>query len=51
MMIIGGFLTIALSVAVLIFPGVALLTLVFLLSFALVWNGIDAVISGATGAP
>lgn len=51
LIIIGGFLTIALSIAVLIFPGVALLTLVFLLSFALLVNGIDAVVSGVTGAP
>jgi uncharacterized membrane protein HdeD (DUF308 family) len=51
LMIIGGFLTIGLSIAVLIFPGVAILTLVFLLSFALVWNGIDTVVSGVTGAP
>jgi uncharacterized membrane protein HdeD (DUF308 family) len=50
-MIILGILTIILSIGVLIFPGVALLTLVFLLSFALVWNGLDAVISGVTGAP
>lgn len=51
LLVAGGVLTIILSIIVLVYPGVALLTLVFLLSIGLTWSGIDAIVSGATGAP
>jgi uncharacterized membrane protein HdeD (DUF308 family) len=51
LLIAGGILSIVLSIIILVMPGVAILTLVFLLSIALVWNGIDAIVAGATGAP
>jgi uncharacterized membrane protein HdeD (DUF308 family) len=50
-LVVGGILTIILSIVVLAYPGVAVLTLVFLLSIGLTWSGIDAIISGATGTP
>lgn len=50
LIVAGGVFTIIMSFAVLLFPGAALLTLVFLLSIALTWNGIDAIVSGVTGA-
>jgi uncharacterized membrane protein HdeD (DUF308 family) len=50
-LVAGGVLTIVLSIIVLVYPGVALLTLVFLLSIGLTWSGIDAIVAGATGAP
>jgi uncharacterized membrane protein HdeD (DUF308 family) len=51
LLVAGGILTIILSVVVLAFPGVAILTMVFLLSVGLIWSGIDAIVAGATGAP
>jgi uncharacterized membrane protein HdeD (DUF308 family) len=51
LLVAGGILTIILSVVVLAFPGVAILTLVFLLSIGLIWSGIDAIVAGAEGAP
>jgi uncharacterized membrane protein HdeD (DUF308 family) len=51
LLVAGGVLSIVLSIMVLVFPGVALLTLVFLLSITLVWNGIDAIVAGVTGTP
>lgn len=51
LLIAGGVLSIVFSIIVLAVPGVAILTLVFLLSITLVWNGIDAIVTGATGAP
>ena len=46
-----GLISIALAFVVLLFPGLALLTLVFLLGFALLVIGIDRVIAGITGHP
>jgi uncharacterized membrane protein HdeD (DUF308 family) len=51
LLVVGGILTIILSIIVLVTPGVAVLTLVFLLSIGLTWSGIDAIVSGVTGAP
>jgi uncharacterized membrane protein HdeD (DUF308 family) len=51
LLVAGGILAIILSVVVLAFPGVAILTLVFLLSIGLTWSGIDAIVAGAEGAP
>jgi uncharacterized membrane protein HdeD (DUF308 family) len=51
LLVAGGVLTIILSIIVLVYPGVAVLTLVFLLSIGLTWSGIDAIVAGATGAP
>jgi uncharacterized membrane protein HdeD (DUF308 family) len=46
-----GIFAIIISIVVLVVPDIAILTLVFLLSFALVWNGIIAIVSGVTGKP
>jgi uncharacterized membrane protein HdeD (DUF308 family) len=51
LLVVGGVLAVILSIVVLVYPGVAILTLVFLLSIGLTWSGIDAVIAGAEGAP
>jgi uncharacterized membrane protein HdeD (DUF308 family) len=51
LLVVGGILTIILSIIVLVYPGVGLLTLAFLLSIGLTWSGIDAIVAGATGAP
>lgn len=51
LLVVGGVFTIILSIVVLAYPAVGLLTLVFLLSIGLTWSGIDAIITGATGAP
>lgn len=49
--VVVGLISIALAFIVLLFPGLALLTLVFLLGFALLVIGIDRVIAGLTGHP
>jgi uncharacterized membrane protein HdeD (DUF308 family) len=49
--ILVGLISIALGFIVLAFPGLALLTLVFLLAFALLVIGIDRLIAGVTGHP
>jgi uncharacterized membrane protein HdeD (DUF308 family) len=49
--ILVGVVTIGLAFVVLAFPGLALLTLVFLLGFALLVIGIDRLIAGITGHP
>lgn len=46
-----GLISIALAFVVLAFPGLAVLTLVFLLGFALLVIGIDRVAAGITGHP
>ena len=46
-----GLISIGLAFVVLAFPGLALLTLVFLLSFALLVIGIDRLAAGITGHP
>ncbi len=46
-----GLISIALAFVILAFPGLALLTLVFLLAFALLVIGIDRLIAGITGHP
>jgi uncharacterized membrane protein HdeD (DUF308 family) len=51
LLVAGGVLAVILSVVVLVYPGVAVLTLVFLLSIGLTWSGIDAIVAGAEGAP
>ncbi|HVO36615.1 MAG TPA: DUF308 domain-containing protein [Candidatus Acidoferrum sp.] len=51
LLVAGGIITIILSVVVLAFPDVAILTLVLLLSIGLIWSGIDAIVAGAEGAP
>ena len=50
-LVVGGILTVILSIVVLVFPDVAVLTLVFLLSIGLIWSGADAIFAGATGSP
>jgi len=50
MLVAGGIFTLLMSFIVFLFPGVALLTLVFLLAIVLIWNGIEAIASGATGS-
>jgi uncharacterized membrane protein HdeD (DUF308 family) len=47
--VVVGLLTIALSVAVFIFPEVGFLTLVFILLFVFLLNGIARIASGITG--
>ena len=49
--VVVGLITIVLGIVVLAFPGLALLTLVFLLAFALLVIGIDRLIAGITGHP
>jgi hypothetical protein len=49
--IVVGVLSIALAFVVLAFPGLALLTLVFLLAFALLVIGVDRLLAGVTGHP
>jgi uncharacterized membrane protein HdeD (DUF308 family) len=51
LLVAGGILNIILSIVVLAYPDVGLLTLTFLLSIGLTWSGIDAIIAGAEGAP
>jgi len=51
LLVVGGVLAVILSIVVLVYPGVAILTLVFLLSIGLTWSGIDAIVAGAEGAP
>ncbi|MFZ0891118.1 MAG: DUF308 domain-containing protein [Thermoplasmata archaeon] len=46
-----GLISIALAFVLLAYPGIALLTLVFLLAFALLVIGIDRLIAGITGHP
>jgi uncharacterized membrane protein len=46
-----GLISIALAFVVLIFPALGLLTLVFLLAFALLIIGIDRLVAGITGHP
>ncbi|MFZ1023796.1 MAG: DUF308 domain-containing protein [Thermoplasmata archaeon] len=46
-----GLIAIALAFVLLAYPGIALLTLVFLLAFALLVIGIDRLIAGITGHP
>jgi hypothetical protein len=48
---IVGIISIALAFVLLIFPGLALLTLVFLLAFAFLVIGIDRLAAGITGHP
>jgi len=49
--VIVGLITVALAVVVLAFPALGLLTLVFILGFALMVIGIDRVVAGVTGHP
>jgi uncharacterized membrane protein HdeD (DUF308 family) len=49
--IVVGLISIGLAFVVLLDPGLALLTLVFLLGFALLVIGIDRIIAGITGHP
>ncbi len=49
--LVVGLIAIGLAFVVLAFPNLALLTLVFLLGFALLVIGIDRVIAGITGHP
>lgn len=49
--IIVGLISIVLAFVVLIYPGLAVLTLIFLLAFALMFIGIDRLIAGVTGQP
>jgi uncharacterized membrane protein HdeD (DUF308 family) len=49
--IVVGIVSLILAVVVLVFPGLALLTLVFLLAIAFLFIGIDRLIAGITGHP
>ena len=49
--IVVGIVSLILSVVVLTYPGLALLTLVFLLAIAFLFIGIDRLIAGITGHP
>ena len=49
-LVAGGIFTIIMSFIVLLFPGAALISLVFLLSIVLIWNGLDAIVTGVTGS-
>ena len=49
--IVVGLVAIVAGIIVLVFPGVAILTLVFLLGIALLFIGIDRLMSGITGHP
>ncbi len=49
--IVVGLVAIAAGIIVLVFPGIAVLTLVFLLGIALLFIGIDRLMSGITGHP
>jgi short repeat uncharacterized protein DUF308 len=49
--VIVGLITIGLAFVFLAFPGLALLTVVFLLGFVLLVIGIDRLIAGITGHP
>jgi uncharacterized membrane protein HdeD (DUF308 family) len=49
--VVVGLISISLAFVVLLDPGLALLTIVFLLGFALLVMGIDRVIAGITGHP
>lgn len=49
--IIVGLVAIVAGIIVLVFPGIAILTLVFLLGIALLFIGIDRLMSGITGHP
>jgi uncharacterized membrane protein HdeD (DUF308 family) len=50
LLVVAGVLTIISSTIVLVYPDIAVLTLVFLLSVGLIWSGIDAIVAGATGS-
>jgi uncharacterized membrane protein HdeD (DUF308 family) len=49
--IVVGIIALIAAAVVLLFPGVAILTLVFFLALALLFIGIDRLISGITGHP
>jgi uncharacterized membrane protein HdeD (DUF308 family) len=49
--IVVGIVSLILAVVVLVFPGLAILTLVFLLAIAFLFIGIDRLIAGITGHP
>jgi uncharacterized membrane protein HdeD (DUF308 family) len=49
--VVVGIVSIILGIVVLIFPGLAILTLVFLLAIAFLFIGIDRLIAGITGHP
>jgi uncharacterized membrane protein HdeD (DUF308 family) len=49
--ILVGIVSLILGVIVLVFPGLAILTLVFLLAIAFLFIGIDRIIAGVTGHP
>jgi uncharacterized membrane protein HdeD (DUF308 family) len=49
--IVVGIVSLILAVVVLVFPGLALLTLIFLLAIAFLFIGIDRLIAGITGHP
>jgi uncharacterized membrane protein HdeD (DUF308 family) len=47
--IVVGLISLGAAIVVFVFPGIALLTLVFLLGFALLFIGIDRLAAGITG--
>jgi len=49
--ILVGVVSLILGIVVLVYPGLALLTLVFLLAIAFLFIGIDRLIAGITGHP
>ncbi|MGC2289760.1 MAG: DUF308 domain-containing protein [Thermoplasmata archaeon] len=49
--IVVGLVSIILGIVVLVLPGLAILTLVFLLAIAFLFLGIDRLIAGITGHP
>jgi uncharacterized membrane protein HdeD (DUF308 family) len=49
--IVVGIVSIILGIIVLLFPGLAILTLIFLLAIAFLFIGIDRLIAGITGHP
>lgn len=51
LLVVVGVLTIISSIIVLVYPDIAVLTLILLLSLGLIWSGIDAIITGIRGAP
>jgi len=51
LIVVGGVFTVVLSSIIIVFPAVGVLTLVLIISVALLWNGIDAIVAGITATP
>lgn len=49
--VVVGIISLILGIVVLVFPGLAILTLVFLLAIAFLFIGIDRLMAGITGHP